>query len=194
MSNTDDVNADFDPSQWLDDHGDVLYRYAVARLRDSDDAEEMVQETLLAALKSRDNFAGQSSERTWLVGILKHKIVDHLRRRQRQTSTEDWEAAATVEDFFDKRNLWRNKPSFWKGSPDEVLEQEEFWDVFRKCVSGLPARLSEVFSLREMEEMASDRICDILGVTATNLRTLLHRARLQLRACLESHWFGTQKE
>lgn len=184
-----------DPTQWLDAHGDVLFRYALLRLGDSQQAEDVVQETLLAALRSRGRFAGRSSERTWLVGILKHKIVDYVRENQRAAvNTEADTSESWTAEHFDRRGVWRQKPNTWGRTPEKDLEQEEFWSVFHRCMSGLPPRLARVFSLREVDRLDSEAVCDVMGITATNLWTILHRARLHLRRCLELHWFGGKKK
>jgi RNA polymerase sigma-70 factor (ECF subfamily) len=183
-----------DPSQWVDEHGDALYRYAFLRTRDADLAEEMVQECLVAALGARASFAGQSSERTWLVGILKRKIIDHARRSARERPVEQPETLQPGESveatFFDKAGLWKAKLASWGGDPRQLLENQEFWEVFRACLKALPSALAEAFLLRDMDRVESQEICEVLGLTPTNLWTRLHRARLALRACLESHWFG----
>jgi len=183
-----------DPARWVDDHGDALFRYALARIGDRDTAEELVQEALLAALGARDRFTGQSSERTWLIGILKHKMIDHLRRPSQEQAASGLDSLETQsEDVFDRRGVWRQYPRRWRGRPEQTLEDEEFWVVFQRCFSGLPRRLAEVFALRELDEMATESICDVLSVSATNLWTLLYRARLRLRRCLEVHWFERVK-
>ncbi len=181
------------------DHGDVLYRYALGRVQEADAAEELVQETFLAALRARARFAGRSSERTWLVGILRHKIVDHLRRRGRERPAPDRDAlpAAGPSDEawdkrFDARGKWRVPPGRWGEDPSALLERAEFWETFRRCLSGLPPRLGQAFTLREMDEMSSDEVRGVLNVSAANRWVLPHRARTRLCRCLESKWFGAK--
>jgi RNA polymerase sigma-70 factor, ECF subfamily len=185
-----------DPSVWVDLHGDYLYRYALLRLRDAALAEDAVQETLLAALQSRRDFEGRSAERTWLTGILKHKLVDHFRKVGRivfvgQVEGEEFEH----EELFKQEGKWRDHfdparaPVEWCASPSELLEQGEFWEVFQKCISPLPARIGSAFTLREMEGLSSEEICEVLGITVNNLWVMLHRARMHLRRCLELNWF-----
>jgi RNA polymerase sigma-70 factor (ECF subfamily) len=184
-----------DPTQWLDAHGDALFRYALLRLRDSQQAEDVVQDTLLAALRSRDRFSGKSSERTWLVGILKHKIVDRVRENQRAAVTTDTDAPESwTAEHFDRRGVWHHKPKSWGRAPEADLEQKEFWTVFHRCMSELPQRLAKAFFLRDVDHLNSDEVCDVMGISATNLWTILHRARLHLRRCLEVRWFGGKKQ
>lgn len=179
-----------DPSGWVELHGDVLFRYATARVRDPAVAEEVVQETFLAALRARGDFAGRSSEQTWLVGILRRKIVDHFRARARM------EAAATADEgerfsdrFFDKTGSWKETPPRWGTDAADGLEQGEFWRVMDDCLSKLPGPMGAAFCLRELEQVDTEGICKILGMTASNLWTQLHRARMLLRTCLERNWF-----
>jgi RNA polymerase sigma-70 factor (ECF subfamily) len=180
-----------DPSAWLDQHGDALFRYALLHLGDRTAAEDAVQDTLLAALTARERFTGRSSERTWLIGILKHKIVDRVREATRERPLADLDATAElVAGCFDQRGKWSPGPRRWSSGSDEPFQQREFWDIFRFCASRLPPSLSGAFLLREMAEMATEEICKLLSVTATNLWTMLHRARTRLRECLEVNWFG----
>lgn len=184
-----------DPENWVDAHGDVLFRYALARVANAEVAEELVQETFLAALSAQQGFGGRSTERTWLIGILKHKIVDYFRRKTREPTAPDADAPGDlVEELFDQRGRWHVKPAQWAGDPQRLLEQQEFWEAFRRCLSQLPERQAAAFSLREMEDLSGEEICKILGVTATNLWVLLHRARMGLWRCLDANWFRADTE
>lgn len=183
-----------DPAVWVDEHGDALFRYALLRLNDVSQAEDVVQETFLAALKAGERFAERSSERTWLIGILKHKVADHLRRQYRQGVEQPAETdTQSLDDWFTARGTWREGPARWKGRPDRALEDREFWAVFQRCMSGLPNRLRSAFALRELDGLSGEEITATLGVSASNLWVILHRARLQLRKCLEIRWFRPGK-
>src|SRR5215470_16642454 len=166
-----------DPTIWLEQHGDYLYRYALLRLRDSGAAEDLVQETLLAALKSSSRFAGASSERTWLVGILKHKIGDWFRRQQETTldNTNDGE------EFFDKDGFWKSEkqPIAWNVDPELMLRSKDFQRVLTHCLNELPESLARVFILRELNALTPDEICELLDITPGNLWVMLHQARLR---------------
>ena len=177
-------------------HRRYLMRYAMLQLRDRTAAEDAVQETLLAALKGRAAFDNRSSVRTWLTGILKHKIIDHLRRQARERALGDPEDEADpqsdiVSASFEEDGHWRQFPADW-GAPDRSLESKQFWAVFEMCVQVMPERTARVFVMREVLELSTEEICKELGITATNCWVMLHRARLSLRACLETKWFMTR--
>ncbi len=179
-----------DPSTWVDEHGDYLFRYAMFRLRDPEAAEDVVQETLLAAMKGYADFRGASSERTWLVGILRHKILDRFREVSRQRPVYDVEP---FDDFdFQENGHWQVEaaPIPWRAKPDELIEQAEFWDVLAHGLSSLSARTATAFILREIDCLGTDEICDALSVSRENLWIMLHRARLSLRRFLQINWFG----
>jgi len=179
------------PEHWLTEHGDALYRHAYFRLRDRMAAEDAVQETLLAALKGRDAFAGRSAERTWLIGILNNKIVDHLRRQAREQSLAQADLGdEELEDLlFAADGHWRHPPSAW-GDPDAALEQKAFWEALVKCLEELPARQAQAFTLCEVDGIGGAEAGKVLGITTTNIWVILHRARLRLRECLELNWLG----
>jgi RNA polymerase sigma-70 factor, ECF subfamily len=177
--------AAIDPQAWPERYGDLLYRMAFARCRDAEAAADLVQETFLAGLKARAGFRGEARESTWLVGILKHKLLDHFRRTGRGSPTLP--AAASP---FDDDGWWAVEPGTWTGGPDMELSRREFWETLEACVGSLPLPLAEAFSLHELEERPGPEVCQALGIAATNLWTRLYRARLLLRACLEQRWFG----
>ena len=185
-----------DPGQWLDDHGDYLFKYAIFRLRDHTAAEDVVQETFLAALKAYEKFEGRGSERTWLVGILKHKIIDHFRKVDREAPVgEGIDEGPEHSEFFERTDEWVGHwnadyaPTDWHATPAELLERGDFWNVFNDCLSPLPQRTASAFTLREVDGLNSQEICEILNIKVNNLWVMLHRARLHLRNCLELNWF-----
>ncbi len=179
---------------WVDDHGDALYRYALSRLNNPTTAEDVVQETFLAAFDSRDYYKGSSPVRTWLIGILKHKIVDLVRKETRELPMQEWidEQHPAEERFFDARGRWKTGPSDWQVNPSKILQQKEFFSVLHTCLGHLPKKQREVFVLRELEDQISEEVCKLFGITSTNLWVLLHRARLALRQCLEHNWFTAE--
>lgn len=183
-----------DPADWVDVHGDAMYRFALLRVRDPDTAEEIVQEALLAALRGRREFSERSSERTWLIGILKHKVIDHFRRSGREVQVGELEEPdPVVETVFTKRGLWSGGPRRWSSDPAKGLEADEFWVVFRSCVGHLPPSMADAFCLRELESMNGKEICQVLDISPSNLWALLHRARIRLRQCLENNWFDRKE-
>lgn len=188
----DEANPRFgDAHTWLEEHGDALYRYALVRVRNPPEAEDLVQETLLAALTARQSFAGESSLRTWLIAILRNKLADHFRRRAREAPLADEPDDETIEAMFqnDPGEHWRVPPSPW-ANPVEALEQRQFWQAFTACLEQLPPRQAEVFGLCELDGLGGEETCKVLGLSPSNLWVLMHRARLRLRQCLETGWFG----
>lgn len=189
---------ELDPELWLERHGDVLYRYALVRLRSTDAAENAVQETLLAALEARASYGGRASERTWLIGILKHKIIDSYRKSARELPNEDLDASSAADDDvtrFDQRGRWQAQraPQPW-GDPHAAVQNAQLYRTLEDCLELLTPQLARAFALREMDELDTPDICKILGVTATNLGVMLHRARQRLRGCLEQRWFSADRE
>jgi RNA polymerase sigma-70 factor (ECF subfamily) len=180
-----------DPSTWLDDYGDALYRYAMLRVRSEPLAEDMVQETLLAAWQSFGSFTGQSTVKTWLIGILKHKIIDHIRKYRHETeSLDDFEDDdALMAHSFDADGHWKINLINW-GSPDKVMDDGQFWEVFYRCLARLPQNMADLFMLRTVEGLSSEECCKILAIGTTNqVCVALSRTRLKLRQCLEIQWF-----
>jgi RNA polymerase sigma-70 factor, ECF subfamily len=168
-----------------------LLRYAALQLRDRDAAEDAVQETLLAALAGEKGFAGRSNLRTWLTGILKHKIVDHIRRASREQPLGD-PADGDASDFdalFDQRGHWIDPPQAWD-NPEGALEQGRLRTVLEDCLKTLPARTAQAFMMREHLGLDTPELCKELGVTPTHSWVLLYRARMALRLCLEKNGFG----
>jgi RNA polymerase sigma-70 factor (ECF subfamily) len=187
-----------DPERWVEEHGDYLFKYALSRLRDPVKAEDMIQETFLAALKGAKDFQGRSSEKSWLVGILKNKICDSYRKASRETAFTDLEFYSDEEGdrFIPDGPLkagWIHEvgPQDWS-NPGASLDNEAFWQTYRDCSNKLPKNVSTVFNLRELDGVESKEICAMLNITENNLWVMLHRARMALRRCLELNWFGKQ--
>ena len=188
-------NQTLDPETWVDQHGDALYRYALFRVQNAQVAEDLVQETLIAALRARDGFAGRSTVRTWLFGILKHKIIDHIRKVSRERPHEDIEFLMNMsDDIFDGRGGWKAKPAEWTTDPALLFQQHEFWEILQACMLALPPRLNQAFTLRELDGLSTEEVRKILQVSATNGGVMLHRARMRLRECLERKWFDENGE
>lgn len=189
--------AALQPDHWLEQYGDELFGLAVARVRDPATAEDLVQETFLAALRSSRSFAGRSTERAWLFGILHNKLSDYFRQRGRELAFRGQdsplpEEASAFSDSGLGKDGWAKllAPKHWE-KPDESLVKKEFWSVLRRCLSRMPEQTAQVFLLREIDGISSEEICKSLDVSANNLWVMLHRARLGLRRCLEVHWFRT---
>ncbi len=181
-----------DPLAWVAEHGDVLYRYALARVRRPEVAEDLLQETFVAALRSKDGFQGKSTERTWLTGILRHKIMDYFRSRSRGLpESQPMSHEDALDAFFDERGRWIERPQAEALRPDVLLEREDFWAVFDECLDALSPRHREAFVRRVMEEEHTSAVCKALKVTATNFWVMMYRARTQMRRCLMIKWFQT---
>lgn len=181
-------------AEQLQQHRDYLLRYALLQLRNPTAAEDAVQETLLAAVEGGARFSGKSSVKTWLTGILKHKIIDQLRRGAREQplmhdENDERSEADLMDALFKADGHWQTFPSTWN-DPDSALESRQFWEVFENCAKVMPARTARVFVMREVMDLDTDEICQELGISATNCWVMLHRARLALRECLEQKWFG----
>lgn len=179
------------PETWVDLYADSLFRYALLRIADKTIAEELVQETFVAALSALENsqFRGKSAGRTWLTGILKHKILDHLRKKYRNRA-QPFEVIQEneIEDAFDARGNWRVKPGRWGVDPQEHYEQQELMRILVECIAALGERQADAFRLRELDGEETEEICKVLKITATNYWVLMHRARLSMRQCMEIHW------
>lgn len=179
------------PDQWVDLYADYLYSFAVARINDSDLAKDLVQETFLAALEKAGSFQGRSSERSWLTAILKYKIIDIYRK----STADHWQTAnfnrAQQQDFFDAANgHWspEHLPELLGVEDNDPLVNTELAQILQKCIDKLPGLWFSVFTLKHVEELATDIICDELNITPSNFWVTIHRAKINLRACLQKNW------
>lgn len=183
----------------LQEHRAYLYRYALLQLRDANRADDVVQETLLAAIEGGDRHAGRSSVKTWLTGILKHKITDLFRKQSRETQVPEAPPGADEREFADeyfdqaRRDHWHTFPPTWE-DPERSFEQARFWEVFERCNVQLPPQTARVFAMREFMGMDTGDICKELGISSTNCWVILYRARMSLRECLETAWFGPENK
>lgn len=183
------------PGLWLDKHGNALYRFALLRLRDPHKAEEAVQETLVSALQAHARFNGNASVRTWLIGILKHKIMDQFRQEARESELDpDNQQHAenellTDDELFDAKGNWRESPADL-GNPENELERSQLREILQHCLESLPERLRRLFMLREVMEESTETICQEMDISPTNVWTMLYRARMGLRQCLDRNGAG----
>lgn len=179
------------PAAWVDLYADYLFRYALLRIADREVAEDLVQETFSAAIAAFNNsrFLGKSSERTWLTGILKNKILDFLRKKYRhRTLPLDQIGEDAIEESFDARGNWRVRPGKWGSNPLDQCEQQELAGILMACIEALQEKQADAIRMREFDELDPEEICKVLMISATNYWVLLHRARLALRRCLERRW------
>lgn len=188
------------PAVWVDQYGDYLYAFALARVRDKAVAEDLVQETFLAALSAANSYSGKSTEKTWLTGILKHKIYDYYRRQQSAVGLTSEETDLSGYDYlFERDDEWnghwnaRYAPADWyakSDNPARAIEESEFQMVLSSCLMGLPERIANAFVMREMDGLTSEQVCSLLMISPNNFWVMMHRARLHLRRCVEVNWFN----
>lgn len=177
------------PEEWLAEYGDYLYQFAFLRTSNREASEDLVQETLLAALKAYRFFEGRSSVKTWLTGIMKNKILEYIRNRSRSPKTESLESEeAVINKSFDMLGFWNKYVSNWAGTPDGSFQQREFFEQFQRCLRQLSDKAREAFSLFVIDEVESAKICEALEISESNLRVLIYRARMGLRDCIEVNW------
>jgi RNA polymerase sigma-70 factor (TIGR02943 family) len=184
--------------QQLVAHRDYLLKFARLQLRNESWAEDAVSETLVAALGKPQSFGNRSQLKTWLVGILKHKVIDIFRVNARTVAVESNPDAGQAGDDLDALAFKVNghfvqPPADW-GNPEQDLQSRQFFLILEACTEKMPAAMGRVFLMREWLELSSDEICKELGLSSTNLYVTLHRARLRLRECLELNWFGTRPD
>tara|TARA_R110002073_G_scaffold279026_1_gene442944 strand:- start:203771 stop:204340 length:570 start_codon:yes stop_codon:yes gene_type:complete len=178
-----------DPNKWVDLHSDYLFNYTITRVDDEELAKDIVQETFFSGLKAMKNFRGQAAERTWLISILKRKIIDHYRKINSKKGKA--EVKLNFYEDGDKKGTWIEErvPQTWDNEAETDIENEELKEAIGKCVENLPVKYRTVFLLKNVEQYETEEICNELGITASNLWVIIHRARHQLRKCLEDNWF-----
>ena len=174
----------------LERHRPHLLRFALLQLRDRSAAEDAVQDTLLAAIQGAAQFAGQSSVRTWLIGILKHKMIDILRKAAREQPLDgpSDDDARDLDAFFAEDGHFLQAPEQW-ADPERSLEERRFFEALERCLQSLPKKTASAFAMRELMGLETDEICKELGISTSNCWVMLYRARMGLRACLEQTWF-----
>ena len=179
-----------DPNTWIDAYADYLFNYAVTRVNNSDLAKDLVQETFFAGLKSAKNFQGKSTERTWLVSILKRKIIDHYRK----INSKKGKAEVRMNFYDDGENegnwIEERVPQSWDNQSEKAIESEELKDQLESCIDNLPEKYAMVFRMKTIQEFETEEICKELDITPSNLWVIIHRARTQLRKCMEENWFN----
>ena len=192
MSTSDNIqgNRKLDPHLWVRNHGDYLYNFAYFRVQSKEVSEDLVQETFISALKAKDSFRGDSSELTWLLAILKRKVIDHYRKAStsKEKSESEYALPFKEEGLFEGHWLNDRMPKDWTSRTDDELNQEEFRSILELCLSSLPDKWKSVFVLKFIEELSSDEVCKETGCSPSNFWVIMHRARLKLRECIEDKW------
>lgn len=177
------------PQIWIEEYREPLFKYALARLRDADLAEESIQETFLAALQSRNGFQGLASEKTWLISILKRKIYDHFRRMSRDRQFKmTFPIERLRNDVVNSGRIPAVRSRIWFSDPSMVYEQKEFLKIVKHALAELPDRMAQAFVLREVIELSSQEICEFMDISICNLYVMVHRARKRLRDDLQLKW------
>ena len=178
------------PDKWVDLHADYLFNYTISRINNHELAKDLVQESFLAALKAKDNFQGKASERTWLISILKRKIIDYYRKINSAKGK-----AEVKMNFYadgDREGEWIEErvPSDWGNDVEKSLENDELNIALKNCIDNLPEKYEMVFRLKTIQQFETEEICKELAITPSNLWVIIHRARTQLRKCMEDNWFA----
>lgn len=179
------------PDKWVDNYADALYSYTLPRVNDAALAEDLVQETFLSAWKAKDSFKGEASEKSWLFTICKNKIIDHYRKKARDI-VQPIAGRDPSDACFDDVEHWtqENKPGEWGIDYSQALDNKDFYRILEACKKKLQEIQQSVFVMKYMEDLDSAEICKALGITASNYWVLIHRAKLQLRTCLEKNWIN----
>ena len=183
------------PAQWLKTYGDYLFSYALLKVNNRETAEDLVQDVLISAWKAKETFKGDSSEKTWLVAILKNKVIDHYRKKDILKNTSEY-LTETEDDFskhfFEKiygHWLADAAPQQWNNSADSALQGEEFDRVLQQCVQKMPTKLIPVFIAKFLDDEDSETICKVHQISTSNYWVIIHRAKVLIRSCLEKNWF-----
>jgi RNA polymerase sigma-70 factor (ECF subfamily) len=186
------MNNELNPHRWVESYADYLYTYAVTRINDEEQARDLVQETFLAALERIDKFEGKSSERTWLTAIIKNKIVDVYRKRSsRLSNTDIHQAEQDQAEFFESEDgHWTSAhaPRVFGIDDHDPLINKEFNSILQKCLMKLPALWLSIFTMKHMDDQSTEVICSEMRITPSNFWVIIHRTKLNLRACLQKNW------
>ena len=177
----------------FENHADYLFNYAISRVNDEHTAEDLVQDTFISALKSYESFEGKSKASTWLIAILKNKIIDFYRKRAREFQKESLDDISSSETYFNSKGGWikDKRPQPWKYETVSGIEQKEFYAILQNCLAKLKEIQRMAFVLKHMEDVDTADICKELNITASNYWVIIHRAKLQLRSCLETNWINS---
>jgi RNA polymerase sigma-70 factor (ECF subfamily) len=195
---TNSASSKFNPELWVDRYGDDLYGWAYHRTGKKAVAEDLVQETFLSALNAMDSFKGNSTEKTWLFAILKNKIVDHFRKafvkyeKGESEMQHDNDEGSFLNRFFDRYGSWHKKdrPADWHQDETELLDDDEFRRILKFCMELLPDKWLALITLRFLQEKKTSEVCKELDITPSNLWVIMHRSKLQLRACIEENFLN----
>ena len=190
-----ELNYTLDPKKWVENYADYLYNYAYYRVNNPALAEDLVQDTFLAGINARETYKALASEKTWLASILKNKIIDHYKKASTKNESPlqiSAQEAPAYDYFFDKQKMghWQKDtlPKDWGNDAEAQIETKEFYGVLEKCMSGIPAKWQGIFKMSLMEEKDSVLVCKEFNLSSSNFWVIIHRAKLQIRECLEKNW------
>lgn len=178
------------PDDWVKDYGDYLYNFAYYRVQSKEVSEDIVQDTFISALKAQGSFRGDSSELTWLLAILKRKVVDYYRKasNRNEKNVADYSSPFSKGGMYDGHWIIDRVPKDWTSYADSALNQEEFQKILMLCLSHLPPKWRSVFVMKFIDELSSDEVCKEADCSPSNFWVIIHRARLKLRECIENKW------
>lgn len=190
MSKKTNTKFIIEPDKWVDQHGDYLYNFAFSRVYSKEIAEDLVQDTFLAGLRAMHSFQGRSSELTWLISILKRKVIDYYRKAStsKEIVATEFTKPFRKDGLYEGHWILERAPKEWKGDLADPINRAEFRKILEQCLNELPENWKAVFVLKYIDDMENKDICKELECTPTNLWVMLHRARLKLRECIEMYW------
>lgn len=188
----ENINSVLKPETWVKEYSDLLYKFAYFRVGNKETARDLVQDTFLSAIKNKEGFKGEISERNWLYTILKNKIIDHYRKKSASAFTDLESPEDDYKNYFDENDHWRadNLPRDWSALQSTAIETKEFYDILQLCLKLLSEIMHSCFEMKYIEDKEAEEICKELCISSSNYWVILHRAKLQLRNCLEKNWFG----
>lgn len=177
--------------EWVNKYADMLYNYTITRVNDKGTAEDLVQDTFLSAWRAKDSYNAEASEKTWLFAICKNKIIDHYRKKS--TGKEQYAELDTTSHFFDDAEHWtkQDQPNEWGISYTSTVETKEFYGILEYCKKKLQEMQRNVFVMKYMEDLEAEEICKVLNISSSNYWVIIHRAKLQLRKCIEQNWVNS---
>ena len=188
------MDKERDPEFWVEEYSDYLFGFAYSRLNDSHKAEDVVQETFLAAVKALDKFDGRVPVKFWLRGIMKNKIVDSIKRDMRELNESELNSFPEVNSkLFKTTGIFSRKVEEWDFDPFQSFEKEEFWQIFKSCLEKMKEPLRSVYMMKEIDGLDAKKICEEFNISHANLWVITHRVRKSMKLCLNKNWGDTYK-
>ena len=179
------------PNSWVDAYADYLFNYAIGRVSDAEIAKDLVQETFFAGLKSAKNYKGEAAERTWLIAILKRKVIDHYRRSNSKKGKAEVRMSYSTNSDSEGDWLEEQVADPFSMQENDTIENEELGLAIHECIGTLPKKQAAVFKMKTIQGISTEDICKELDINPSNLWVMIHRARTALMGCLNQNWFNT---